>query len=87
MKKSFVLHLHCKYSIHPFKNPSYGENGEQNSPCITQIGPSKVHALPWVLQRKVASTTLWINFLTSFSFLSSGSHTFLPEGVVLGTAL
>ena len=37
---------------------------------------------PWALQRNEVSTIFGIIFLLSF-FLS-GSHTFLPEGVVLG---
>ena len=37
----------------------------------------------WALQRNIVSTFFGTIFLSFFSFLS-GSHIFLPEGVVLG---
>ena len=44
------------------------------------FGPSKVRALPLGVAAEQSVHYFW----DYFSFLSSGSHTFLLEGVVLG---
>ena len=58
------------------------DNNADKSKCRKKLVRAKCVRCPWRCSGNVVSTIFGIIFLSSF-FLS-GSHTFLPEGVVLG---